>query len=134
MHNTSFLRSRYFYLRHRGETRGIGGIFFDDLDANEGARLRKLREGHEGSDEEATGADPHQDKDLLFGFVDECASSFVESYFPLVQRHARDSFSQAEKEWQQLRRGRYEQHHFSRFQATGHQRLTSFPRAYTCLF
>uniref|UniRef100_G3P6U3 Oxygen-dependent coproporphyrinogen-III oxidase, mitochondrial n=1 Tax=Gasterosteus aculeatus aculeatus TaxID=481459 RepID=G3P6U3_GASAC len=72
---------RYFYIRHRGETRGIGGIFFDDLDSP--------------SQEEA------------FDFVKSCARTVVPCYLPIVRKHLNDSFTDEEKAWQQVRRGRY---------------------------
>lgn len=72
---------RYFYIRHRGETRGIGGIFFDDLDSP--------------SQEEA------------FNFVKSCARTVVPCYLPIVRTHLNEAFSQEEKDWQQVRRGRY---------------------------
>ncbi|KAG7467028.1 hypothetical protein MATL_G00149190 [Megalops atlanticus] len=72
---------RYFYIRHRGETRGIGGIFFDDLDGP--------------SQEEA------------FNFVESCARTVVPCYVPIVHKHLKDSFSSDQKDWQQVRRGRY---------------------------
>ncbi|XP_026160569.1 oxygen-dependent coproporphyrinogen-III oxidase, mitochondrial [Mastacembelus armatus] len=72
---------RYFYIRHRGESRGIGGIFFDDLDAP--------------SQEEA------------FNFVKSCARTVVPCYLPIVYKHLNDSFTDEEKNWQQIRRGRY---------------------------
>lgn len=72
---------RYFYVRHRGETRGIGGIFFDDLDS------------------------PCQEE--VFSFVKSCARTVVPCYLPIVYRHLNDSFTQEEKDWQQVRRGRY---------------------------
>ncbi|XP_072536861.1 oxygen-dependent coproporphyrinogen-III oxidase, mitochondrial isoform X2 [Salminus brasiliensis] len=72
---------RYFFVRHRGETRGIGGIFFDDLDS------------------------PSQEE--VFSFVKSCAKTVVPCYLPIVQKHLNDSFTQEEKDWQQVRRGRY---------------------------
>ncbi|KAK2841457.1 hypothetical protein Q7C36_013036 [Tachysurus vachellii] len=72
---------RYFYIRHRNETRGIGGIFFDDLDSP--------------SQEEA------------FSFVKSCAKTVVPCYLPIVRKHLTDTFTQEEKDWQQIRRGRY---------------------------
>lgn len=72
---------RYFYVRHRGETRGIGGIFFDDLDS------------------------PSQEE--VFSFIKSCASTVVPCYLPIVYKHLNDSFTQEEKDWQQVRRGRY---------------------------
>lgn len=72
---------RYFYVRHRGETRGIGGIFFDDLDSP--------------SQEEA------------FAFVKSCAQTVVPCYLPIVYKHLNDAFTEEEKDWQQVRRGRW---------------------------
>ncbi|XP_073332135.1 oxygen-dependent coproporphyrinogen-III oxidase, mitochondrial [Pagrus major] len=72
---------KYFYIRHRGETRGIGGIFFDDLESP--------------SQEEA------------FSFVKSCARTVVPCYLPIVYKHLNDAFTDEEKDWQQVRRGRY---------------------------
>jgi coproporphyrinogen III oxidase len=71
----------YFFIKHRNETRGVGGIFFDDLH------------------------DRHPDR--LFAFAKDCASSFAPAYLPLVEKHQNDVFTPAQKEWQQIRRGRY---------------------------
>ncbi|TRY95210.1 hypothetical protein DNTS_010021 [Danionella cerebrum] len=71
----------YFYIRHRGETRGIGGIFFDDLDS--------------------------PDQEEVFNFVKSCAETVVPCYLPIVNKHLKDSFTPEEKDWQQVRRGRY---------------------------
>ena len=74
---------KYFRIPHRGEARGLGGIFFDDLDSEE--------------------KDPEQ----LFSFVKDCATAFLPSYLPILERRKELPFSEQEKEWQQLRRGRY---------------------------
>jgi len=71
----------YFYIKHRGETRGLGGIFFDDLN--------------------------DRDPDTIFAFSKECLDSVVPSYLPLVAKHKDDEYTQQQKEWQQMRRGRY---------------------------
>ncbi|KAG8590735.1 hypothetical protein GDO81_006874, partial [Engystomops pustulosus] len=71
----------YFFIKHRGERRGVGGIFFDDLESSS--------------------------KDDLFQFVQSCAKAVVPCYIPIVNKHKNDSFSPEEKLWQQLRRGRY---------------------------
>ncbi|XP_022440053.1 oxygen-dependent coproporphyrinogen-III oxidase, mitochondrial [Delphinapterus leucas] len=71
----------YFFIAHRGERRGIGGIFFDDLDS--------------------------PSKEEVFCFVQSCAQAVIPSYIPLVKKHCDDSFTPREKLWQQLRRGRY---------------------------
>ncbi|KAK9471819.1 coproporphyrinogen III oxidase [Dipodascopsis tothii] len=72
---------KYFYIKHRNESRGIGGIFFDDLD--------------------------DKDPELIFAFVRECLSSFLPTYVPIIERRKDLPFSEKQKEWQQVRRGRY---------------------------
>lgn len=74
---------KYFYIPHRGESRGVGGIFFDDLDEQVG------------------------DQESLFSFVQSCCKSFLPSYLPIVERRKDMDFGENEKDWQQLRRGRY---------------------------
>jgi coproporphyrinogen III oxidase len=69
----------YFHIVHRGERRGIGGFFFDDLEAT----------------------------DATFAFVSDAARSIVAAYAPLVGRRKDLPFTEAHKRWQQLRRGRY---------------------------
>ncbi|KAI9788792.1 MAG: Coproporphyrinogen-III oxidase [Peltula sp. TS41687] len=76
----------YFSVKHRGESRGVGGIFFDDLDDN---------------------AADGKDQENLFGFVQDCLRAFLPSYMPIVQKRKDMPFTEKEKEWQQLRRGRY---------------------------
>ncbi|XP_067897164.1 oxygen-dependent coproporphyrinogen-III oxidase, mitochondrial [Heterodontus francisci] len=71
----------YFFIKHRGERRGVGGIFFDDLDS-------PSAEG-------------------LFKFICSCAKAVVPCYIPIVKKHLHDSYTPEEKAWQQLRRGRY---------------------------
>lgn len=71
----------YFCIKHRGERRGVGGIFFDDM--------------HD------------RDPDKLFAFSQECAGAFISSYVPLVERRKDLPFTDEHKTWQQLRRGRY---------------------------
>ena len=70
---------RYFYLPHRGERRGIGGIFFDRLPLSDGA----------------------------FAFVEAAGRAFLESYVPIAKRHIDTPWTDEQKHWQELRRGRY---------------------------
>ncbi|MEM7261116.1 MAG: oxygen-dependent coproporphyrinogen oxidase [Planctomycetota bacterium] len=71
----------YFRIVHRGETRGVGGVFFVHL----------------------TAPDPQ----TMFAFVEEMGNAFVPSYFPIVARRMDQPFGDREREWQQIRRGRY---------------------------
>jgi coproporphyrinogen III oxidase len=70
----------YFFLNHRGEARGIGGIFFDYLKG---------------------------DFEKLFAFVRECGGSFLDAYAPIVEHHRNERWTEQQKRWQLLRRGRY---------------------------
>lgn len=73
----------YFYLPHRGETRGVGGLFFDDLDES------------------------HGDQESLFAFVQSCGNVFLDSYVPIVTKRLHTPFTEEHTRWQQIRRGRY---------------------------
>lgn len=74
----------YFFINHRQETRGIGGIFFDRL-----------------TEEKTIGI---QDR---FEFVKEVGKLFAPVYVELLNRNKNKSFTEDEKKWQLLRRGRY---------------------------
>jgi coproporphyrinogen III oxidase len=70
----------YFYLPHRGEARGVGGIFFDYLAG---------------------------DLDAVFAFVRDAGSSFLPAYLPIVERRRAEPWGEREREFQLFRRGRY---------------------------
>jgi coproporphyrinogen III oxidase len=71
----------YFYLRHRNEPRGIGGLFFDDLN--------------------------EPDFEQAFGFMRSVGDHYLPAYAPIVMTHKEDKFSEREKKFQLYRRGRY---------------------------
>jgi len=71
----------YFHIKHRKEARGIGGIFFDNL--------------NDRSPEEC------------LAFAASCGHAFVPAYVPILERRKDLPFTDAHKQWQQLRRGRY---------------------------
>jgi len=73
----------YFYNKHRSESRGLGGIFFDDLDA------------------------AVCDKENTFSFIQDGLKAFLPSYVPIVNKRKDMAFTEAERQWQQVRRGRY---------------------------
>ena len=87
---------RYFYIKHRGETRGVGGIFYDYLDS----------QGYGEHGDRAQHARPRSSQEIA-AFMLAAGNAFVEAYFPLVDRHARDAFGERERAFQLLRRGRY---------------------------
>ena len=75
----------YFVNRHRGnESRGIGGIFYD-----------YLRE------------DENHSADFWFEFSKANGNAFLKAYLPIVQKRKEEPFSQKQKYWQEIRRGRY---------------------------
>jgi coproporphyrinogen III oxidase len=70
----------YFYLPHRGEHRGVGGIFFDYLQG---------------------------DFDPLFAFVQDAGRSFLDAYLPIARRRKDEPYGEPERRFQEIRRGRY---------------------------
>ncbi len=71
----------YFYLTHRQEPRGIGGLFFDDVNT--------------------------WDFNKTFEFVQSTANSFLPAYLPIVQKRKATAYGEREKAFQCYRRGRY---------------------------
>ena len=100
----------YFYLRHRQETRGVGGIFYDYQDS--GGVLYK------GSEPEAAAAAAaatvaaasgpiEQDWEKLFRLASACGQAFLPSYGPIVERRNNLAYGESERQFQLYRRGRY---------------------------
>ena len=71
----------YFYLKHRNETRGVGGLFFDDLN----------KQGFEKS----------------FKFMQAVGNGFLDAYVPIVEKRKDICFGDRERDFQLYRRGRY---------------------------
>ena len=74
----------YFFIKHRNETRGIGGIFFDRLKATDGFT-----------------------KEQRWAFVQDVGETFAPTYQRLAELNKDKTYSDKEKEWQLIRRGRY---------------------------
>lgn len=74
----------YFWNAHRNEARGIGGLFFDHCKASEDFSL-----------------------DNWYDFVTEVGNSFLEAYVPIVERRKNLEYSPENRNWQEIRRGRY---------------------------
>jgi coproporphyrinogen III oxidase len=70
----------YFFLKHRGETRGVGGLFFDDL---------------------------HDDFDTDFGYLRAVGDGFLAAYLPIVEARKATPHGERERQFQLYRRGRY---------------------------
>jgi len=86
----------YFFISHRQESRGIGGLFFDDL--NEGAHQR-LRPAFE-SKRPVT-------QDEIFSFIQELGNAFMPSYLPILSLRRSIPYTPHQRRWQLIRRGRY---------------------------
>lgn len=71
----------YFYLGHRQEPRGIGGLFFDDLN--------------------------EWDFETCFGFMQAVGNSYLDAYLPILNRRKAIPFNKEHRDWQEIRRGRY---------------------------
>ncbi|HEH9441561.1 TPA: oxygen-dependent coproporphyrinogen oxidase [Aeromonas sobria] len=72
---------RYFFLKHRNETRGVGGLFFDDLNRW-----------------------PFAD---CFAFMQAVGRGYLDAYLPIIERRKAQPFGEREREFQLYRRGRY---------------------------
>ncbi len=71
----------YFFLKHRNEPRGVGGIFFDDY----------FEDGFDAS----------------FGMLQSVGNAFLPAYLPIVERRKDMAYGEEQRRWQLLRRGRY---------------------------
>lgn len=71
----------YFFLTHRDETRGVGGLFFDDLNEWDFAKC--------------------------FAFIQSVGEHYIEGYLPIVQKRKDTPYGEREREFQLYRRGRY---------------------------
>lgn len=75
---------QYFYNTHRKEARGIGGLFFDYLKETEKKNMQDW-----------------------YAFVTEVGNSFLEAYVPIVEKRKDMPYSEEQRNWQEIRRGRY---------------------------
>ncbi|CAE6468151.1 unnamed protein product [Rhizoctonia solani] len=87
----------YFYITHRNESRGIGGIFFDDLSSHNNRRI----------DIHADPTPRPRSAEECFALIQSLGKSFVPSYLPIMQRRAYQPWTEEERQWQLIRRGRY---------------------------
>lgn len=84
----------YFFIPHRQETRGVGGLFFDDLCSETHPRL---------SDDTKRPRTP----DEIFAFVKTVGGAFLPSYIPILAEKSAKCYTADHRRWQLLRRGRY---------------------------
>lgn len=71
----------YFYLKHRNETRGVGGLFFDDIN--------------------------QWDFDTCFNYIKAVGTGFIDAYIPIVEKRNKTEYGERQRQFQLYRRGRY---------------------------
>jgi coproporphyrinogen III oxidase len=86
----------YFTVRHRGEMRGVGGVFFDELTPP-----------CVSSPRDETRADPGRTFEADLACVEDGIATLLPAYLPIVERRRHDPYGERERRWQALRRGRY---------------------------
>lgn len=96
----------YFYLPHRREPRGVGGVFFDYQDGR-GKLYRGDKQGQAHAVSESFGELPERSWEELFAFVKDCAAVFLPAYGEIVARRRDMPYGERERQWQLYRRGRY---------------------------
>jgi len=75
---------KYFYNAHRNEGRGIGGLFFDYCKVSDSMNMQNW-----------------------YSFVKEVGDSFLDAYVPIVEKRKGHSYTEDNRNWQEIRRGRY---------------------------
>ena len=96
----------YFYLKHRQEARGIGGIFFDYQDSQNPLYGGFQPDGNAAKYSNEVG-EVSRSWEELFAFVQSCGNSFLLAYFPIATRRKLMKYGERERNFQLYRRGRY---------------------------
>lgn len=97
----------YFYLKHRQEPRGVGGVFFDYQDGIGSLYRGPSEQGHAAAHSRAVGDVGQRSWDEIFEFVKSCGNAFLPSYVPIVERRRNLEYGDRERDFQLYRRGRY---------------------------
>ncbi|ARV58990.1 coproporphyrinogen III oxidase [Nostocales cyanobacterium HT-58-2] len=97
----------YFYLKHRQESRGVGGLFFDYQDG-----LGQLYRGPYSDSKAAIysnqiGTPAPRTWEEVFAFVRSCGETFAPAYVPIVERRQSMEYGDRQRQFQLYRRGRY---------------------------
>jgi coproporphyrinogen III oxidase len=112
-HNTEYYPvfkrwcDEYFYLKHRNETRGVGGLFFDYQDGT--GSLYKGSHQDKAAAEYSNSLPPqkHRTWEELFTFIQDCGRTFLPAYVPIAEKRQHTEYGDRERNFQLYRRGRY---------------------------
>ncbi|CDN12114.1 Coproporphyrinogen III oxidase, aerobic [Richelia intracellularis] len=98
----------YFYLRHRQETRGIGGLFFDYQDARQLPLYRGPNQNGEAANHSnQLGTLEPRTWEQIFAFIEDCGDALLPAYVPIVERRNGMEYGDRQRDFQLYRRGRY---------------------------
>jgi coproporphyrinogen III oxidase len=97
----------YFYLKHRNEPRGVGGIFFDYQDGRGKLYHGPAENGPAAAHSNALGDLGTRSWEHLFAFVQACGQAFLPAYVPTVERRQEMEYGDRQRNFQLYRRGRY---------------------------
>lgn len=96
----------YFHLKHRDETRGVGGIFYDYQDPRGVLYKGQDPGGPAAAAGQRVGAQP-QSWEQLFSLASACGNAFLPSYVPIAEKRHDTPYGERERQFQLYRRGRY---------------------------
>ncbi|HEY9648831.1 MAG TPA: oxygen-dependent coproporphyrinogen oxidase [Chroococcidiopsis sp.] len=97
----------YFHLKHRQESRGVGGVFFDYQDGRGKLYRGPAPDGPAAAHSNQVGDVEPRSWEQLFAFIKDCGHAFLPAYLPIVEKRRNTEYGDRERNFQLYRRGRY---------------------------